>query len=106
MPERCQAPKPEKTLPGDGMKFSLEMVNTKGLHARASAKFVEVVERFGSRVTVRKDGIEVPGDSIMGLMSLGASWGSHIEVEIEGDDSEEVADEIKSLVANRFGEPS
>ena len=57
------------------MQLSLEIVNDKGLHARASAKFVETVERFEARVVVCRDGMEVPGDSIMGLMMLARRQG-------------------------------
>jgi phosphocarrier protein HPr len=88
------------------MQFTLDIVNDKGLHARASAKFVETVERFDARVTVRRDGMAVPGDSIMGLMMLGASCGTQIEVETSGLQAEEVAAALRALVANRFGEPS
>ena len=58
------------------MQFSLEIVNEKGLHARASAKFVETVERFDARALVSRDGMEVSGDSIMGLMMLGGGAGN------------------------------
>ena len=58
------------------MRFTLDIVNAKGLHARASAKFVEVVEAHDAAVTVRRDGMEVGGDSIMGLMMLGAAYGT------------------------------
>lgn len=88
------------------MQFRLDIVNDKGLHARASAKFVETVERFDARVMVRRDGMEVSGDSIMGLMMLAASYGTHVEVETSGAEAEEVAEALKSLVANRFGEKS
>jgi phosphocarrier protein len=88
------------------MRFSLEIINDKGLHARASAKFVEVVERHDARVTVRRDGMEVSGDSIMGLMMLGASSGTHIEIEAEGAEAEAVAAALTALLADRFGEPS
>ena len=67
------------------MQFSLDIVNEKGLHARASAKFVETVERFDARARVSRDGMEVSGDSIMGLMMLGAACGTSIEVLVEGD---------------------
>ena len=62
------------------MQFCLEIVNEKGLHARASAKFVETVERFDARALVCRDGMEVSGDSIMGLMMLAAGKGTSIEV--------------------------
>ncbi len=86
------------------MQFILDIVNAKGLHARASAKFVETVERFDARVAVRKDGMEVSGDSIMGLMMLGAAYGTQIEVEVSGPDALQVAAALKSLVAAMFGE--
>ena len=66
------------------MQFSLEIVNEKGLHARASAKFVETVERFDASALVSRDGMEVSGDSIMGLLMLGAARGTSIEVRVEG----------------------
>lgn len=88
------------------MHFRLDIINDKGLHARASAKFVETVERFNARVTVRRDGMEVSGDSIMGLMMLAASYGTHIDVETSGAEEEAVADALKALVAGRFGEKS
>jgi len=59
---------------------SLDIVNIKGLHARASAKFVEVVERFDATAQVAKDGMSADGDSIMGLLMLAASKGTSIEV--------------------------
>jgi phosphocarrier protein HPr len=88
------------------MQFSLEIVNEKGLHARASAKFVETVERFDARAYVSRDGMEVSGDSIMGLMMLAASRGTSIEVKVEGADAEPLAEALRALVAGRFGEPS
>jgi phosphocarrier protein len=88
------------------MQFSLDIVNEKGLHARASAKFVETVERFDARASVSRDGLEVSGDSIMGLMMLAASRGTSIAVTVEGADAEALADALRSLVAGRFGEPN
>lgn len=78
--------------------------NEKGLHARASAKFVEVVEDFNSDVEVLKDGASALGNSIMGLLMLAASKGATIEVRIEGGDAEELANALEELVENRFGE--
>ena len=86
------------------MHFSLDIVNEKGLHARASAKFVETVERFDARTLVRRDGMEVSGNSIMGLMMLGAACGTSIEVSVEGADAEPLAAALRALVAGRFGE--
>lgn len=88
------------------MQFSLEIVNDKGLHARASAKFVETVERFDARAMVSRDGMEVSGDSIMGLMMLAASKGTFIEVRVEGAEAEGLAMALRGLVAGRFGESS
>lgn len=88
------------------MIFTLEIVNDKGLHARASAKFVETVERFDARALVRRDGIEVSGDSIMGLMMLAASKGASIEITVAGAQAEELAEALRRLVAGRFGEPT
>ena len=82
----------------------LAIINEKGLHARASAKFVEVVEDFNARAMVIKDGMKVSGDSIMGLLMLAASRGSSIEVITEGPQAEALAEALRALVANRFGE--
>ena len=86
------------------IKRVLKIVNEKGLHARASAKFVEVVERFDARAEVEKDGMGVSGDSIMGLLMLAASRGTSIEVSTSGDEAEALADALQALVADRFGE--
>lgn len=88
------------------MRFSLEIVNEKGLHARASAKFVETVEQFDARATVGRDGMEVSGDSIMGLMMLAAARGTSIDVLVEGAEAEALAAALRALVAGRFGEPN
>ena len=83
---------------------TLKIVNEKGLHARASARFVETVERFRSNVQVSKDGLTAAGDSIMGLLMLAASKGTAIEIRVTGNDAEQLADELEDLVARRFGE--
>ncbi len=88
------------------MQFSLEIVNEKGLHARASAKFVETVERFDARAVVSRDDMEVSGDSIMGLMMLAAARGTSIVVRCEGAEAEALAEALRELVAGRFGEPN
>lgn len=82
----------------------LEIVNIKGLHARASAKLVEVVEAFDARATVSQDGMSASGDSIMGLLMLAAPKGSFIDIETSGPDAEPLADALGALVADRFGE--
>ena len=80
------------------------IINDKGLHARASARFVEVVERFESEVTVEKDGLEASGNSIMGLLMLAASKGTTIKVTTSGADSEELTLALDSLIKSKFGE--
>ncbi|MFO7758474.1 MAG: HPr family phosphocarrier protein [Roseovarius sp.] len=82
----------------------VKIVNEKGLHARAAAKFVEVVEGFDANVEVSHQGQSASGDSIMGLLMLAAAKGSIIDLEIAGSDAEPLADAIAALVAARFGE--
>ncbi len=82
----------------------LQIVNEKGLHARAAARFVEVVERHDATATVVKDGMTVSGDSIMGLLMLAASRGTSIEIRTDGTEAEALADALEQLVASRFGE--
>jgi phosphocarrier protein HPr len=86
------------------MRLRLKIVNDKGLHARASAKFVETVERFDAEATVSRDGMTVSGDSIMGLMMLVAAYGTHIDVETSGREANDLAEALRLLVENRFGE--
>ncbi|WP_435166160.1 HPr family phosphocarrier protein [Falsirhodobacter sp. 1013] len=86
------------------IRRDLRIVNEKGLHARASARFVEVVEEFDAEATVSKDGMDVSGDSIMGLLMLAASRGTSIGVVTTGREAEALADALETLVANRFGE--
>ncbi|MEM9319760.1 MAG: HPr family phosphocarrier protein [Pseudomonadota bacterium] len=82
----------------------LEIVNVKGLHARASAKLVEVVEAHNADCTVRRDGRDAAGDSIMGLLMLAAACGTFIEIETNGPDATALADAIAVLVAEKFEE--
>ena len=85
---------------------SATIVNVKGLHARASAKFVTFVSRLpeGIKVEVEKDGQIVTGTSIMGLMMLGAAKGSEITIHVEGDQAEPVIEKLIGLVVDGFGE--
>jgi len=83
---------------------SLPIINVKGLHARASAKFVETVEAFDASASVSRDGMTVSGDSIMGLLMLAASNGTSITVKTDGAQAQALADALKDLVNNRFGE--
>jgi phosphocarrier protein len=86
------------------LRRSLPIVNRKGLHARASARFVETVERFDASATAAKDGMRVDGRSIMGLLMLAASQGSEIEVETAGPQAEALMEALAALLADRFGE--
>ncbi|MCP5074456.1 MAG: HPr family phosphocarrier protein [Rhodobacteraceae bacterium] len=86
------------------MKLSLTIVNEKGLHARASAKFVETVEAHDASAEVSKDGMSVSGDSIMGLMMLAGSKGTQIDVETCGSQAEDLGNALQTLVADCFGE--
>ena len=82
----------------------LEIKNEKGLHARASAKFVETVEAFDASATVTKDNQSASGDSIMGLLMLAASKGTTIDVVTSGTQANELANALKTLVDDLFGE--
>jgi phosphocarrier protein HPr len=82
----------------------IPIINKRGLHARASAKFVQLVERFNADVAVTRNGETVGGNSIMGLMMLSAGIGSSIEVTAKGPEAEAALEAIAELVANKFGE--
>lgn len=86
------------------MSRTLNIVNEKGLHARASAKFVEVVEAHDAQAEVSRDGMTVSGDSIMGLLMLAAANGTSIEVTTSGPEADKLADALAALVASKFGE--
>jgi phosphocarrier protein HPr len=80
------------------------IVNEKGLHARASAKFVDMVEQFDASATIEKDGVDACGDSIMGLLMLVASKGTQVDITTEGAQAQELLNALGALIANRFGE--
>jgi phosphocarrier protein HPr len=82
----------------------LLIINKRGLHARASAKFVQTVEGFDAEIKVSKDGMTVGGTSIMGLMMLAASTGSTISVTAEGLQALEAMNALDALVGDKFGE--
>jgi len=90
----------------DTVTRKVSIVNERGLHARASAKFVNLVSTLGGDVAVEveKSGQAVPGDSIMGLMMLGAARGSEIMIRVEGPDADRIADKLEGLVIDGFGE--
>jgi len=91
-------------VPAGRLLRMLPIINRRGLHARASAKFVQTVERYHAAVTVTRAGETVGGRSIMGLLTLGAAMGTRIAVTAVGQDAEQCLDAIEALLANRFGE--
>ncbi|MET0906612.1 MAG: HPr family phosphocarrier protein [Bradyrhizobiaceae bacterium] len=88
----------------EAVSRELPIINKRGLHARASAKFVQLVEKFKSDVTVTRNGETVGGTSIMGLMMLAAGIGTSIVVTAKGPDAEEALDAITQLLSDKFGE--
>jgi len=86
------------------IKEQIEIINELGMHARAAGAFVKASEKFRSEIKVSKDGMEVNGKSIMGLMMLAAQKGSSIVIIVEGDDEQEAFDALKKLICDRFGE--
>ncbi|HZF45705.1 MAG TPA: HPr family phosphocarrier protein [Sphingomonadaceae bacterium] len=90
----------------DTARRSVEIINQRGLHARASAKFVAAVANLpdGTQVTVAKDGMEAVGGSILGLMMLGAAKGDTIEVCVRGNEADVLLTKLVGLVMDGFGE--
>ncbi len=86
------------------LRATAAIINKRGLHARASAKFVETAAKFRSEITVTKGDASVSGRSIMGLMMLAASLGTTIQLEAVGDDAQEALKTILTLIAGRFEE--
>ena len=82
----------------------LKIINKLGLHARAAVKLVEVASRFDSHITLRRNGREVNGKSIMGVMMLAASQGTSIDIKVDGPDEADAMACIETLVRDRFGE--
>ncbi len=85
---------------------TVTIINRLGLHARAAAKLVQTASHYASTVTLVRNGKEVNGKSIMGVMMLAAAQGSEIDVVTAGEDAEEALAALIELVENRFGEPS
>ncbi|MDZ5697381.1 MULTISPECIES: HPr family phosphocarrier protein [Phyllobacteriaceae] len=95
---------PSGSTEKDVITRNFSIVNQRGLHARASAKFVQLVAGYDARVTVERDGISVGGTSIMGLMMLAASPGCTITVTARGREAADVMAALEKLIASRFGE--
>jgi len=102
------APSPENaagpSVPPGAVSRELPIINKRGLHARASAKFVQMVERFNAEVWVTRGGETVGGTSIMGLMMLSAGPGTTIVVSAIGPEAQAAVDAITELVASKFNE--
>jgi len=80
------------------------IINSLGLHARAAAQLVQIANRFRSEVLVEKDGMEVNGKSIMGVLTLAAAKGAQITVSVEGDDCEPALNALAKVIEGGFGE--
>lgn len=94
----------EQTSAAGALVRELPILNKRGLHARASAKFVQTAEKFDAELTVTRNGETVGGTSIMGLMMLSAGIGTSITVSATGREAQAALDAITELVANKFGE--
>ena len=88
------------------MERSIEVMiaNKFGLHARPAAEFVKTAGRFASEIRVEKDGLEVNGKSIMGVMMLAAEFGATLTIRAHGPDAQQAVDAIAELIAHKFGE--
>ena len=88
----------------DPIRRTVTIINERGLHARASAKFVKTAAQYDAHVTVSREGSTVEAQSIMGLMMLAAGIGSTVELEAEGPDAFEAMEALVTLIADRFDE--
>ena len=95
---------PAPAIPPGALVRDMRIVNRRGLHARATAKFVQCVERFDAQIKVTRCGETVGGDSIMGILTLGAGLGSSISVAAFGAQARQALEALAALVADRFGE--
>ena len=86
------------------IRKTFTIVNTLGLHARAAAGFVKLSNKFSSDIKIIKNGYEVDGKSILGILSLAAARGTEIDIEVSGNDAQTAADEIAGFVKSGFGE--
>ncbi len=86
------------------VRREVQILNRRGLHARASAKFVTLASSLPARITVHKDGSKVAGTSIMGLMMLGAAMGDTIVMTASGEGRDDALDQLAALIADKFGE--
>lgn len=97
-------PSPKDEAPAGAISREFPVINKRGLHARASAKFVQMVEKFDAAIKVTRCGETVGGDSIMGLLMLAAGPGTTIQVSASGPQAQEAIDALENLLATKFGE--
>jgi phosphocarrier protein len=83
---------------------TVQIVNSNGLHARPAAEIVKAAARYKSSVTLDRDGFEVNGKSIMGVMMLAAEYGATLTLRADGPDAEDAVEALAVLIANKFGE--
>jgi phosphocarrier protein len=100
----CDDRRPNDVCLMGSVSRTLTIVNIKGLHARASAKFVETVEAHDAEARVARDGQSVSGDSIMGLLMLAAARGCEVDVTCTGPDADALMQSLEELIASGFGE--
>ena len=86
------------------LQRDVEVVNSHGIHARPAAEIVKVAGKFRANITIARDGMEVNGKSIMGVMMLAAECGAIVTIKADGDDAAQALDELATLIASRFGE--
>ena len=86
------------------VSVTLTVLNTEGLHARPAMQFVDVANRFAATVTVTKEAEVVDGKSVMGMMTLGATQGTALVIDADGDDAEAMCEALKKLFEEKFGE--
>lgn len=102
MDEDCDCP--EVDIPAGALYGEFQIVNKKGLHARATAKFVQCAARYEADITVSRCGETVGATSIMGVLTLGAGIGSTITIVAKGAEAKPALDALAALIADRFGE--
>ena len=90
--------------PSQKLEKEITIINRLGLHARPAAMFVRIASRFRSEVWVMKEGEEINGKSIMGLMMLAAGQGSKLTIRCEGPDADKVMEELEALIQQKFNE--
>lgn len=86
------------------LQRDVEVVNANGIHARPAAEIVKLAAKYRANITLGRDGMEVNGKSIMGVMMLAAECGARVTIKAEGDDADQAVSALADLIASRFGE--